>query len=113
MVEPWILLTAGALSCFTGYVCLALAMTPHWQQVTGTKNAPKKQVIYTLRLSGVLGLAVSAILCFIADRPSMAVLVWLMLLAAMAPLVGMLLAYKPAWLGWVLPKAWRGLGSVN
>jgi len=94
MVEPWIVLILAALSCFTGFVWLALAMNAHWQQVMDT-NAPSAQVRARLRLLGSLGLLVSAAFCFVADHPSMAVLVWLMLLAAGAPAVGMLLAWRP------------------
>ncbi|HEY9101594.1 DUF3325 family protein [Chitinimonas sp.] len=40
-------------------------------------------------------LLISALLCFQADRPSMAILVWLMLLAGSAPVIAVMLAYKP------------------
>jgi len=43
----------------------------------------------------VTSLLISALLCFQADRPSMAILVWLMLLAGSAPVIAVMLAYKP------------------
>lgn len=94
MVEPWLLFILATLSCFAGFVWLALAMNTHWQQVMNS-SAPSAQVRIMLRLLGSLGLLVSAVLCFVADGPSMAVLVWLMLIAAGAPAVGMLLAWRP------------------
>lgn len=102
MVEPWIALIVATLSCFAGFVWLALAMNAHWAQVMDT-SAPSAQVRKTLRMLGSLGLLVSIVFCFIADRPSMAVLVWLMLLAACAPTVGMLLAWRPQLLRIVWP----------
>jgi hypothetical protein len=104
MVEPWIALILAALSCFAGFVWLALAMNTHWQQVMDT-SAPSTQVRTSLRLLGSLGLLVSAVLSFVADHPSMAVLVWLMLIAAGAPLVGMLLAWRPQLLRIFWPRA--------
>lgn len=95
MVEPWIALILAALSCFAGFAWLALAMNVHWQQVMATGSAPSAPVRKILRVLGWLGLLVSAMFCFIADRPSMAALVWLMLLAACAPSIGMLLAWRP------------------
>ncbi len=103
MVEPWILLILAALSCFLGFVWLALAMSTHWQQAAGGSLAPNAGTQRQLRALGSAGLMVSAICCFLADRPSMAILVWIMLLAASVPLVGMLLAYRPAWLRWAWP----------
>lgn len=94
MFEPWIVLILAGISCLVGFAWLALAMNAHWQQVMGT-SAPSTQVRIKLRLLGSLGLFLSAVLCFIADRPSMAVLVWIMFLAAAAPSVGMLLSWRP------------------
>lgn len=106
MVEPWILLILAALSCFAGFVWLALAMNAHWQQVQGL-TVPSAGTRTMLRILGGVGLLVSAVLCFVADRPSMAMLVWLMLLAAGAPSVGMLLAWRPQ----ALRIFWPGVGA--
>lgn len=95
MFEPWIALILAAISCLVGFAWLALAMNVHWQQVMENGTLPNAATRKTLRILGSLGLLVSAVLCFVADRPSMAVLVWLMLLAAAAPSVGMLLARHP------------------
>lgn len=95
MVEPWIALILATLSCFVGFGWLALAMNAHWQQVMKTTSAPSPQTRGRLRLLGLTGLLVAVVFCFIADRPSMAVLVWLMLLAACAPSVAILLAWRP------------------
>ena len=86
------LLMAG-IAGLAGFTWLALAMDVHWQQVQGgAGSAPSKR---TLRLLGAAGLAVSAVFCFLADRPSMAVLVWVMLMASTALLVAMTLAWRP------------------
>jgi hypothetical protein len=98
MFEPAIALILAAISSLLGFAWLALAMPVHWQQVMSTSTAPHAISRNTLRVLGALGLLVSAVCCFIADRPSMAVLVWLMLLAAAAPTIGMLLAWRPQWL---------------
>lgn len=103
MFEPWIALVLAALSCWVGFAWLALAMNAHWQQVMGVGSTPSTHTRKTLRILGSLGLLVSAVLCFVADRPSMAVLVWLMLLAAAAPSIGILLAWRPQTLQWVWP----------
>jgi hypothetical protein len=92
MVEPWILYILALVSCLAGFCWLALAMEPHWKKVLGRSSKPPAQI---LRLLGSLGLLLSGVLCFIADRPSMAALVWLMLLAASVPGVGMILAWRP------------------
>lgn len=98
MSEPWIALILAAISCLVGLGWLALAMNVHWQQVMETSSTLSAQKRKTLRILGSVGLLVSAVFCFAADRPSMAVLVWLMLLAASAPSIGMLLAWRPQWL---------------
>ncbi|MFC3117061.1 DUF3325 domain-containing protein [Cellvibrio fontiphilus] len=105
MVEPWVALMLAALSCFVGFAWFALAMSVHWQQVMKTTSAPSLQIRATLRLLGSVGLLVAALFCFIADRPSMAILVWLMLLAVCAPSVAMLLAWRPQ----LLRLLWPGV----
>lgn len=102
MVDHWIALLLAGLSCFLGFAWLALGMNAHWQQVMGS-SAPAAQTRSTLRGLGSLGLLLSVVLCFMTDRPSMAILVWLMLLAACAPSVGMVLAWRPRWLRLLWP----------
>lgn len=92
MLEPWILLTIAVLVCLAGFAWLALAMESHWRQVqVGNTNHPVK----ILRILGFASLLLSAVLCFMADRPSMAALVWIMLLAACAPSIAMILSWNP------------------
>ncbi|MBK1674980.1 hypothetical protein CKO35_17200 [Ectothiorhodospira shaposhnikovii] len=87
----WLLL--AALTALLGMAWLALAMPMHWKQVfTHTAVQPSTAI---LRLLGCLSLLVSACCCVMADSLSMAVLVWLMLLAGAAFMVAMLLARYP------------------
>lgn len=102
----WACHLGAALASLGGFACLALAMDEHWAQVHGSA-APPARLRRVLRALGAGGLAASALLCLLADRPSMAVLVWLMLLAATAPLVSLLLAWRPQLLRFVTPPARR------
>ena len=54
-------------------------------------------------------LLASLLLCLRADHASMAVLVWVMSLAAAALLVAFTLAWRPHWLRWF----WWGAGPVK
>lgn len=95
MFEPWVLFILAAISCATGFAWLALSMNVHWQQVMHSANTPSEKTRTSLRVLGTLALLITGILCFTADRPSMAILVWLMLSAATAPSISMLLAWRP------------------
>jgi hypothetical protein len=102
------LLLAAALLCSAlGLAWLALAMEVHWAQVREAPPAPAG-VRRALRVLGAAALAASLALCLRADHPSMAVLVWVMSLAAGALLVAQALAWRPRWLAplvaWV-PRA--------
>ncbi|HVK99988.1 MAG TPA: DUF3325 domain-containing protein [Dongiaceae bacterium] len=88
------ILVFAAIANVAGFAWLALAMNVHWQQIQGGP-APSHAQRIALRLLGITGLVGSAILCFLADRPSMAVLVWIMLLAGAAVLVALTLAWRP------------------
>jgi hypothetical protein len=92
MSEALWLTAAGALS-LAGMAWLALAMDVHWGQVMH-RSAP-----------AALALALAA--CLKADRPSMAVLVWVMLLAGSAVTVALLLARQPALLRVMFPLRLR------
>jgi hypothetical protein len=81
-------------ACFLGLAWLALAMDVHWQQVRGSA-APAAGTARLLRIMGGLALAVSVVLCFVADHASMAPLVWVMALAGGALLIALILAWKP------------------
>lgn len=95
MVEVTTLYLKGAaVSALLGFAWLALAMDAHWRQVhlqaelqPGSRGA--------LRILGCIGLLGSLGLCLRADHASMAVLVWLMLLAGAALIVALTLAWRP------------------
>ncbi len=101
MSEAWWLTAAAALSVI-GMAWLALAMAVHWEQVMGqVMQRPAEAAAQTrrvLRVLGGLALGLSLVACLLADRPSMAALVWVMLLAFAAASVAMLLAWRARWL---------------
>ncbi|OWQ90806.1 hypothetical protein CDN99_11605 [Roseateles aquatilis] len=103
MSDPTLFFCGAALAALAGFGWLALAMDTHWEQVHGA--APRSAgAVRALRVAGCLGLAASLALCLMADHPSMAALVWLMLLAASAVAVGMALSTRPAWLRVLWPR---------
>lgn len=92
---PEALLLSGALlCCVIGFAWLALAMEPHWRQIRGNQLLPKRAV-WTLRILGSVTLFTSLVLCLLADHPSMAVLVWIMALAAAALVVAFTFTWRP------------------
>ena len=91
----WLVL-ASAL-CFSGMTWLALAMNVHWTQAMGTPAAATRTPS-TLRAAGATALLLALPACLMADRPSMAALVWVMLLTASAVGVAMMLSHRPEWL---------------
>jgi len=91
-----ILLTAALLACTAGMGWLALAMERHWTQVH-EGEATAAQVL-RMRALGTLGLAAGLSLCLAADHASMAVLVWVMALAASALAVALTLTWRPSWM---------------
>lgn len=94
MSEAVWLLIAAALS-LAGMAWLALAMDVHWGQVMHRPAEAATGTRRVLRGLGTLALPLSLLACLMADRPSMAVLVWVMLLAGSAAAVAMLLAHRP------------------
>ncbi|MBK1615517.1 hypothetical protein CKO44_18815 [Rubrivivax gelatinosus] len=100
MSEPALMLAAASLCALAGFAWLALAMEVHWQQVHGGGTGPRRR----LRLLGAGGLVASLLLCLQADPPSMAALVWLMLLAGAVLAVALLLAWQPALLRLAWPR---------
>ncbi|MBK7463624.1 MAG: DUF3325 domain-containing protein [Betaproteobacteria bacterium] len=91
-------LCLAALFSLTGMGWLALSLEVHWRQIFGRKAVLTASAANWLRLAGWIGLLLAAICCFIADRPSMAVLVWVMLLAGAATTIALLLAWRAHWL---------------
>jgi hypothetical protein len=102
MSEALWLLLAAALS-FSGMAWLALAMEVHWGQVLHRHAEDAQRPRRRLRALGAAALLLSLLACGAADRPSMAALVWIMLLAGNALGVAMLLSRRPRWLApWAL-----------
>jgi hypothetical protein len=99
MHDSWLLAVSFACA-FCGMSWLALAMEVHWSQVRGATRRPTASC--RLRVAGAAALVVSLVVCLIADHPSMASLVWVMMASASALIVAMLLAYRPRWLSWLL-----------
>lgn len=90
-------LMGAALATVVGFAWLALGMDAHWKQVYG-QAGPRPGTRRVLRVLGAAALLASLVLCLMADHPSMAVLVWVMLLAFGAACVALLLAWRAAWL---------------
>ena len=99
-----LLFTAAAAAALAGLAWLALGMDSHWAQV----HADRPQAgPGRLRALGAIALASSLGLCLAADHPSMAVLVWFMLLAGAAIVIAMTLSTRPRWLRWLWPAPGR------
>ncbi len=100
MAEVWWLLLAAFFST-AGMAWLALSMDVHWRQAVGNKAGNRGTSAGVYRILGGSGLALSLGCTLLADHPSMAVLVWFMLLAASAFCVAMLVTWRPQWLLWL------------
>ena len=100
MIE--LLLLGAWASTVLGFAWLALAMDVHWRQVF-KKPKPNRSTRAALRVMGILGLLASLRLCLLADRPSMAALVWIMFLAGSAVLVAMILTSRPSLMKFAWP----------
>jgi hypothetical protein len=104
MAESSLLLIAAAGAAVVGLAWLALGMDVHWAQVHGdTARHPSQR----LRWGGGVALALSFALCLAADHATMAVLVWVMLLAGSAAAVAMTLSTRPHWLRALWPGSAR------
>lgn len=90
------LLVLAALATVAGMALFALALPAHWAQMAGAHAPPSPTVQRRLRAGGALALAASLGLCLAADHPTMAVLVWVMLLALSAWGVALWLSRRPA-----------------
>lgn len=88
-----VLLVAALVITSAGMGWLALAMDVHWNQVyTGSRT---QRTVVALRVLGAVSLFGSLILCLLADTATMAVLVWMMLLAVAAASVAFALSTQP------------------
>ncbi len=73
---------------------LAISIPRHWRQLMGREVCTGAAVI-ALRLGGVAALIGSLTLCLLRDHPSMAVLVWIMLLVICSVVIALLLSRLP------------------
>jgi len=89
-----LLFVLSSLCAFSGMGWLALAMKPHWVQVHGA-SAGAEPNSRRLRRRGTTALLLSLAACLGADHPSMACLVWVMMMSASALGVAMTLSYAP------------------
>lgn len=94
-MHEFILLAAALLSSVCGMAWLALSMKGHWQQVRGGNSESSAATTTVLRVLGAAALLLSFVLCFTADHPSIAVLVWVMSLAAAVLSVAFTLSWRP------------------
>lgn len=91
-----LLLLAALCSSIVGFAWLALAMDVHWRQVRDARLGPlPRRSAWTLRVLGAMSLALSLVLCLLADYASIASLVWIMSLAAAALAVAFTLTWRP------------------
>jgi Protein of unknown function (DUF3325) len=97
-------LCAAALACLAGMGWLALSMDTHWQQVRAGQALPRATA-WLLRALGCAALAGALVSCLRADHASMAVLVWILALAASALCVALTLSWFPRclvpWVFWL------------
>lgn len=94
MAEALWLASAQVLA-LAGMGWLALGMEVHWEQVMLCPRGMPPNPRRALRTLGSAALLLSLCACLMADRPSMAILVWVMVLAGSALTVSMLLASRP------------------
>lgn len=97
--DAWLL--AAALCAFSGMGWLALAMPVHALQAWGALPSPAQR--RRLRRLGGCAVLVALPCCLGRDHATMAVLVWLMLLAAAALATALLLAGRPRWMRLLAP----------
>lgn len=102
-MDKWMILLAAAACVLGGCAWLALAMEEHWNQVlAASPPTPIQQA--ALRALGAAGLGASGVLCFVADRPSMAILVWILFVSFGSVSIALTLAWRPALLRLVFPR---------
>lgn len=94
-------LMAALVSAVLSMGWLALCYETHWQQVF--PGSADKPVSLRLKAFGRGFLVLSALFCLAADHPSMAVLVWVMLLAVSAMTIAMILSRRPTLLRVICP----------
>lgn len=100
MRDSMLLLAAVAMNV-AGLGWFALAMEAHWRQVRG-KAPMTARTATLLRGLAIAALAGSLALCLSVDHASMAAIVWVMTLAGGALIVAFTLAWRAAWLRWLI-----------
>lgn len=98
-----VVLLAAMLANLVGMGWLALAMDVHARQV-GDPVPCTPAATRRLRGLGATSLAASLGLCLAVDHPSMAVLVWVMALAAAALAIAFTLSWRASWLRLLSPR---------
>jgi hypothetical protein len=93
----------------TGMAWLSLAMDVHWKQVCPSARRSRRSA-GLLRTLGWAALAASLAFCLLADTATMAVLVWMMLLAVSAATIALVMSRRPAILA---PFAALGGGAAG
>jgi hypothetical protein len=100
-------LTVAALLSMVGMAWLALSMDVHWAQVKQIPLAESRPPRGLLKVLGYAALFVSLVVCLVADRPSIAALVWIMLMVGSAVAVAFALANRPGLLKVIWPVRFR------
>lgn len=96
-------LTAAALFSLVGMAWLALSMDVHWAQLKQIPLADSQPPKAILKALGYSALLVSLVVCLVADRPSIAALVWIMLMVGSAVAVAFALDNRPGLLKVIWP----------
>lgn len=99
---PW--LTLAAILSLAGMAWLALAMTVHWEQVMQRPADEATGLRRGGRLAGMAALTLALLACLMSDPPAMAVLVWVMLIAAAALTIALWLAWHARSLRFLWPR---------
>jgi hypothetical protein len=87
-------LLLALLATLAGLGLLAISMPRHWRQMRPGTSCPVG-VVVALRIGGAVALVLSLVICLRQDHPSMAVLVWIMLLAVDAVTIAIWLSTRP------------------
>jgi uncharacterized membrane protein YhaH (DUF805 family) len=93
--------TAALIVTVIGMGWLALSVPFHAQQVWGV--TPSLRRLHDSRRKGACALCVALLLCMAADHASIAVLVWIMAIAAASLAIAFTLAWRPRWLRILTP----------
>lgn len=93
----------SVLLSLVGMAWLALSMDVHWAQARQISLAESKPPRKLLKALGCSALLLSLALCLVADRPSMAALVWVMLMTGAAVSIAWGLSKKPQALKYCWP----------